>query len=278
MYNYFISCGGGNGASLDGIISGAESKMIYYLNDQKNSKVVFAEEFYKHNYNLFINFNIDNNGKMFNFRPASKDDGYYYQDPPIYTDEAIRLYIEYLKNIPPFETSSFPGGIKPGWDYSVGVSAYRGIDWQKFKDKFRGRFEETRKDASKKISRLDLEYYVFSMTELGWINCDRFIDFPEDQKTDFAVKTSGNENDKVRLIFENNGIEKTIMNGVMEDSITLFKGVPLGQSITIIGIGFNENSPTFTKEKAEISEKVFSLSKFKKVTLEGLEKELNTIN
>lgn len=279
MYDYFINCIGGNSASLDGIISGTTKNMWFYLNDQRNSKVAFAEDFYRNSYSFFIKFNIDKKGKMYNFRPVGNKDGYYSSDTPERsTKQAIQIYIDYLKTIPSFEISSFPDGITQGWDYSVGVEGYRGIDWQKFKKKFREQFEVTQKEFSNKFNKLDLDYYVFSVTELGWINCDLFLDLEEDQKTDFVVHVADNIDQKVRLIFDNNGGERTLMNGIDNKGKTVFKGVPKGQPVTIIGIGYNELNPTFAKGKTTISDQPFELRGFKKKTIEELEKEINSLN
>lgn len=278
MYDFYIECSGGNSASLDAIISGTNTNMWDYLNDQKNSQVKFAEEFYRNNYRFFINFHIDQNGKMFNFRLADKDDGYYDENPPRYSEKAVQLYIDYLKKLPPFEVSSFTDGIRPGWDYSVGVSAYNGINWQKFKEKFRSKFQKSRNDASIKINGFELDNYVFAVTKLGWINCDRFLDIPDDQKTDFIVNSTEKSEQKIRLIFENNRGERTIMNGETKKGETIFKNVPIGQQITVLGIGLKNGTPTLAKSKTRISKSTFTLSNFKEVDIIELESELNRIN
>jgi hypothetical protein len=215
---------------------------------------------------------------MYNFKLAGKDDGYYYNEQPCYSVEAIALYIEYLKKIPPYDVASFPGGIALGWEYSVGVSGYRGINWQKFKAKFRAKFEKSRKDASIKIKGFELDNYVFAINKLGWINCDRFLDMPDDQKTDFIVNSNENIEQKIRLIFEGVDGERTILNGDTKAGKTIFKNVPLGQKITVLGIGLKNGTPILAKSKTKISKSAFTLSNYKELDIVELESVLNKIN
>lgn len=279
MYDYFLDCTGGNSESLFAIISGTNKDMWHYLEDQRNSKVDFAKEFYENGYNFWIDFNIDPKGKMYNFRLLPHNNETHYQDfPKKYTTKAVNKYIDYLKKLPAFEISSFEDGINPEWDYGVGVSASQEIDWQKFKRKFREQFKENEKTASKKFNKRDLDYYIFSVTELGWINCDAFLDIPEDQKTDFVVKVPENIEQKVRLIFDNNGGERTVMNGQDKKGETIFRGVPINQSVTIVGISYSDANPSLSRAKVNISKNGFELKSFKKISIDELEKELNGLN
>ncbi|MDH4472295.1 MAG: hypothetical protein QE487_06785 [Fluviicola sp.] len=275
MYDYFLDCRGGNGAVLEAKFKGSDRIIWDFLGDQENSKTSFAKKFFDNEWYFSVLFNIDQNGKMVDFKPA----------PPQFdnsgdlrqkiTPEAFNLYVNYLKSFPDLEPSSFGGGIEQNWEYSLAVGGAKEIDWLKFKKKFRDRFNETKKDASKKISQLDLNYYVFNVTKLGWINCDRFQNLPEDQKTDFIVKTSGNTNLTIRLIFED---DRTILNGITKGDETVFRDMPLNKKVKLIAIGCKSGKPTLASSRTTISTTAVTLKQFKELTIEELEKELNLIN
>jgi hypothetical protein len=266
----FAMCGG---YMCDAKIEGYNGDIFQYLEDQKTVSDSFAKIFYKNNWRVHLDFKINEKGKLYNFRLEEYDDG----ELTNYTPEAIKLAEQYFRSIPPIDMESI-GGFKKDEYYSLGIMGGRDIDWEKFKLKFRNQFAKSKKDASIKINQFELDNYVFAVTRLGWINCDRFLDIPADQKTDFIVNSAEKSEQKVRLIFENNGGERTIMNGETKSGKTIFKNVPIGQQITVLGIGLKNGNPTLAKSKTKITKSPFPLNNFKEMDIVELENELNRIN
>lgn len=272
-YRYQLSFAMCGGNMCDARIKGYNGDIFQYLEDQATVSESVGKLFYKNNWRVHLDFKINEEGKLYDFRLEEHDDG----ELTNYTPEAIRLTEEYFKAISPIELESI-GGYNKNYYYSLGIMGSRDIDWGKFKLKFRNQFAKSKKDATVKINQFELDNYVFAVTRLGWINCDRFLDIPDDQKTDFIVSSTEQSEQKIRLIFENNGSERTIMNGETKDGKTIFKEVPIGQQITIIGIGLANGTPMFAKEKTKISNTPFVLSNYKALEINELENELNRIN
>lgn len=270
-YQLWIAMCGGD--MFDVKVKGYNGDILDYISDQTTVSDAFAKKFYDNNWRVHLNFNINERGKLYNFRLDEYDDG----ELTNYTPETIRLAEQYFKSIPPIDLKSIDGFKKDQY-YSLGIMGSRDIDWEKFKLKFRNQFAKSKKDASIKINQFELDNYVFAITRLGWINCDRFLDLPAEQKTDFVVKSTEKSDQKIRLIFENNGGERTIMNGETKDGKTIFKNVPIDQKITVLGIGLNNGNPTLAKSKTKISNSPFILNNAKEMDIAELENELNRIN
>ena len=124
-------------------------------------------------------------------------------------------------------------------------------------------------------SRLDkdaLKYFVFASTRMGWINCDRFWEIEEEAKTNFVVRTTGAEDSKVQIVF--NDIN-SIMNGTRDGEHMVFYNVPKGRSIKVVGIQYANGSPTMATAETTIDDAGFELTAFHAFTLGELEQALN---
>jgi len=75
--------------------------------------------------------------------------------------------------------------------------------------------------------------FGFRVSKLGWINCDRFIDFPD--LTGVKVKSNSSSNPYYFLVFND-------LNSIMPNyEKNEFSNVPIGQIVTLIGIETREN-------------------------------------
>lgn len=276
-YRYDLSFALGSGDIMDARIVGYNGNVYDYLNDQSTVSDSFAKPFYLNEWRVHLEFKLNEQGKMYGYRPDKLNP---HLDDDVTNDipEAVQQTQKYFNSIPPIDFTTLDDGYKKNRYYALGIMGSRSIDWQKFKEKFRSKFQKSLNDASVKISGFELDNYVFAVTKLGWINCDRFLDIPEDQKIDFIVTSTESSEQKIRLIFENNGSERTIMNGETKDGETIFKNVPIGQQITVLGIGLKNGSPKLAKSKTKITKSPFTLSNYKEVDIVELESELNRIN
>jgi hypothetical protein len=79
--------------------------------------------------------------------------------------------------------------------------------------------------------------YDFRITGLGWINCDRFLNYPPGRLSDFYVKTPEGFQDAFfasMLIFEQN---KSAMSGYWVNGRINFAKLPLGDKVNVICLG-----------------------------------------
>lgn len=275
-YRYDLSLALGSGDLLEARIVGYNGNVRGYLSDQSTVSDSFARPFYLNEWRVHLEVKLDEQGKMYGYR-LDKTDPILDNDVTNDIIEAVKQTQKYFNSIPPIDFSTLYGGYQKNRYYALGIMGSRSIDWHKYKEKFRTKFQKSRDDASAKIKGFELDNYVFAVTKLGWINCDRFLDIPEDQKTDFIVNSTEKLEHKVRLIFENKEGERTIMNGETIDGKTIFKSVPIGQQITVLGIGLMNGNPTLAKSKTKISKSAFTLSNYKEVDIVELESELNRV-
>lgn len=262
-YGYWVSLRTGTFHDLK--LLGSDITIMDYIDNLKNVDSTKAYKFYKNNWEVTYDFNIDKNGKMFNFRPGSNK----------YNREALKIVKELLASAPPFDVLSYKEGIEEGWDYALGIRGSYKINWDKFKRKFRKKYSNYTNKAIQKIDPNELEYYMFSATEMGWINCDRFWDVDENEKTDFIVKTNNPSETNIKIVFKD---IKSIMNGKLENGNLVFKNIPKGKRIKIIGISHSNGKPTLAIEETTTDSKNFKLTNFKEFTLDQLETELNKLN
>jgi hypothetical protein len=124
----------------------------------------------------------------------------------------------------------------------------------------------------KNMDEAEINYYIFSVGKLGWINCDRFIEFEE--KVDLLVNIEESSDMKLKLVFsEVDGVLKP----QFKDGKYLFKQVPVGQKATIVGIKNTDNELLAVIEEITISESPIGNLKFSEITLGELRNKLDEI-
>ena len=118
----------------------------------------------------------------------------------------------------------------------------------------------------------EANYYIFSVSQLGWINCDRFINAEE--RIDLLANIPVSPDTKLKMAFSE-------FNGFLKPNIVegkyVFSKIPKGQEATIVGIK-NENGRLLAAfEKIIIGDEVIPDIKFSEVTLSDLKKKLEEI-
>ncbi len=137
---------------------------------------------------------------------------------------------------------------------------------------FDRKYSKFEKEVIKDIDDAELEYYIFSVTNLGWINCDIFIDF--DEKMDLIVDTPLSSNTKLKMVFnEFDGVLKANT----KDGKYTFLNVPKGQTATIIGIQNNNGKIMVAFKEINISINQINGLKFEETTLSQLKNRLDNL-
>ncbi len=136
---------------------------------------------------------------------------------------------------------------------------------------FNNKYSKFEKRPIRNMDDAELEYYVFSVGKLGWINCDRF--WNEQQTTDLMVDAG--KNTKVKMIFKD--IDGVLL-GKEEDGKYTFSKVPIGREVTIFALqNVNGQLQTAFKE-TKISSSTVKGLEFKETTLATLKQELEKLN
>lgn len=146
------------------------------------------------------------------------------------------------------------------------------IENSNFKKTFEQKYnEETLKTASAK----EINYYLFSSSNLGMINCDRLWKESTSSKVDFAINFENKSQTSVNIIFHR---FKSIMNRYSESNNVSFENVPSGEKITIFAIKYFEGKPFLAIKETEITNEIENKLVFNSVTLEKLKFEMEKLN
>jgi TonB family protein len=129
-----------------------------------------------------------------------------------------------------------------------------------------GNFQET--------NALDVNHYIFSVSQLGWINCDRF-DNDKNPKTNYSILIEEPNKTIVNVIFHR---IKAIVPGCIESNRITFKNVPLGEMITIVAVKMVNGKLFLAVKKTEITDKEETELDFQPVTVKLLKKEMEKLN
>ena len=139
-------------------------------------------------------------------------------------------------------------------------------------ESFDSKYSKYEKEPIRNMNDAELNYYVFSVSKLGWINCDRFIDTEE--TTNMFAQTPVDANTKLKMVFSD--IDGVLKADIVEGKY-VFSKVPKGKQVTIIGIK-NENGQFLTAFKEiTITDKPIDVLTFTETTLESLREKLEKI-
>ena len=131
-----------------------------------------------------------------------------------------------------------------------------------------------KEDNLQEASIIDVDRYVFSVSQLGWINCDRF-DNDKNPKTDFSILIDEQDKTIVNLIFHR---IKAIVPGRIESNRIIFKNVPLGEKITIVALKIVNCKLFLAVKETEITDNEETILDFQPVTMKWLKKEIEKLN
>ncbi len=126
------------------------------------------------------------------------------------------------------------------------------------------------------LSKIPLEsvsYYVFNANSLGWINIDKFSDY-NGPRVDFAVNVAGNEDVELKLAFSK---IRSILPGFRQGKSYIFKNVPLGMDVSIIGFEYS-NPPKMAIVKTKTSKKYSDPFPFTEMTVKEMKQLLEKLD
>ncbi|MDB5257285.1 MAG: hypothetical protein JWM14_1980 [Chitinophagaceae bacterium] len=122
----------------------------------------------------------------------------------------------------------------------------------------------------------DPSHYVFAISTLGWINCDRFYYSPN--TTNIHVTCNGEPNDnstRVYLIFNDiNSVSQLWANSSTFDSGL----VPVGEAVTIVAFGIKDNQEYFATKDITVSSELNISLDLAKVSEADITTALESLN
>jgi hypothetical protein len=137
---------------------------------------------------------------------------------------------------------------------------------------FNSKYAKYEKAPIKNIDNAELEYYIFSVAKLGWINCDRFLE--SENTTDYFVNTREKDT-KIKMVFKD--IDGVLMANPADGKF-VFSKVPIGRQVTIVAIKHTNGQFQAAFQELTISDKPLETLTFKEMTLAALKQQLEKLN
>lgn len=137
-------------------------------------------------------------------------------------------------------------------------------------------FEETYTDKNlSKAQATEISSYLFSSSELGWINCDRLWRNSTAPKVDYIVNFDKISETSVNLVFHR---YKSMMGYTNHTGSTSFYNIPSGEEVTIVAIKFFDGKPYLAIKDGKTSAKPESDLAFKPLSIEMLKSEMEKLD
>ena len=137
-------------------------------------------------------------------------------------------------------------------------------------------FEKTYNDTTVQNAGVNnISSYVFSSTQLGWINCDRLWKNNSAPKVNYFVDIDNSKNSDLKVVFHR---FKSIMDGFPENNLYAFQNIPSGEKITIVAIKYINDKPFLAIKETQTSSQTEKDLAFLPVTMETLKTEIKKLD
>ncbi|MES2432151.1 MAG: hypothetical protein V4556_14540 [Bacteroidota bacterium] len=118
--------------------------------------------------------------------------------------------------------------------------------------------------------------YKFNITQLGWINCDKFTKYWN--KTDYVIDLPQKINITgftTNLVFTR---FRSIMSGYINDDKIKFTNIPVGEPVYLIGLGTSNGKVVSFIEKLNVSRDEAKLNSFTYITPEEFKNKIAVLD
>ncbi len=130
-----------------------------------------------------------------------------------------------------------------------------------------------RKEAYSEFLQIK-DHYDFRIANMGWINCDRFYNFPPSSLTEFVVNTGrGFEGTYFQavLLLER---ENSAMPGYWNNGNISFTSLPVGENVNVICVGAKEGKVFSSIQRFTVSKGEKTVLEFKETNPEEFKRAL----
>ncbi|MCY1720763.1 energy transducer TonB [Prolixibacteraceae bacterium Z1-6] len=134
--------------------------------------------------------------------------------------------------------------------------------------------EKIRKRKFDGIKASEVNRYIFSATQLGWLNCDKFYKSDKSLTNIFILENNPDEV-IVSVIFHR---FRSIIRGKNESDKIVFKNLPLGEKVTIVALKTEGNKIFLAVNETEITNEPEIIPDYKKVTMKLLKKKMEELD
>lgn len=118
----------------------------------------------------------------------------------------------------------------------------------------------------------ELDYYLFSSHEMGWLNCDKQLEGEDKTVLTLNIDTAIIPN--ARLVFSD---IKSAAFPLFENGHLMFYNIPIGKKATLISFYKDGEKTFYCKKIIVVSSNMQENPEFKEVSLEGLKQEVDNI-
>lgn len=120
-----------------------------------------------------------------------------------------------------------------------------------------------------------MDAYLLKSDQLGWINCDEFMDV--ENVTDVIVMVDRTLRPSVRMVFDD---ISSVMNGYFDSrsGTVRFSGVPIGYSVRLVGYSIMEDVPYMANASVTVSANLKKDLALEETTKRQMEAELASLN
>lgn len=135
---------------------------------------------------------------------------------------------------------------------------------------------ESKMAASGKIDASDMNYYIFNVPKLGWINCDKFAKYQPEQLANLNITASPGDAMDVKIVFQN---IRSVMPATATEFGYQFANIPKHAKVWVVAIKYADGQAFLALKEVRISDDgpVKDLE-FEKCTLPQLKQKLKILD
>ena len=125
------------------------------------------------------------------------------------------------------------------------------------------------------ITAADWNYYITKTTNLGWMNCDRFLDLPEKNRANIIVEQKPAANVNMSLVFT----EFKSMMAANNNTVDTygFANVEKEKKCYVVALKYENKTPFLSIQKVSITPEMVITPDYKQYSIAELKKELSKL-
>ena len=125
------------------------------------------------------------------------------------------------------------------------------------------------------ITAADWNYYITKTTNLGWMNCDRFLDLPEKNRANIIVEQKPAANVNISLVFT----EFKSMMAANNNTVDTygFANVEKEKKCYVVALKYENKTPFLSIQKVSITPEMVITPDYKQYSIAELKKELSKL-
>lgn len=221
-----------------------------------NPDINMLEDFCLNGLRSQITFLVDEQGKF-------KD--YYISKTSI--TEYDRAIANFLRTMPPLDLTQLMPDYKVDHACVLTFGTARGTQGEGYVQQFKAKHTGDPNKPMTNVDAASLDYFVFSSSELGWINCDRF--YEEVPMVEYNVLTNTPECTMSMVFTDIN----SVLKGVPTADGVLFENVPANREVKIVGIRANNHKAEMAVTTSNTTRETTTLNEFKPVSINAMQAE-----